>query len=493
MASGTDPGAISLFEVIPLPDSRSHSSANHSNIRTVKESTAYHLPQFGVFIMLALFIYVVYNMLSYRNANLVAGYEVTTGSLSADQVYTGIALRQEIIAQSEYPGYVNYYAREGDRIPVGGLAYTVDESGRIMEYMNTETGSGNVLNSEDILKLRPEVSSFAAGFDEKNFSDIYDFRDTFISTVQKMASGYILKDISQIAASDLTGSIHQCYAAETGILVFSTDGYESADFESVTAEDLTPEAVSSYEKKNFESNMLVVQGDPVYKVCTDENWSLVIGTTPEEAERLTELQYIQVRFIKNQDVLWASVTSRKDAEDHAMVKLSFTNSMVTFCSDRYLRVELITESVKGLKVPNSSIVEADFFLVPKEYITVGLTGDRGVLRQTYTEDGQPSSEFITAVPYSETDKDYYLDQSTLRVGDVLIMPDSTETCTLTRQAGLIGVYNINKGYADFREVNILYRNDEYSIVEPNTLYGLSEYDHIVLDASTISPDELIFS
>ena len=485
MASGTDPGAISLFEVIPLPDSRSHSSTNHSNIRTVKESTAYHLPQFGVFIMLALFIYVVYNMLSYRNANLVAGYEVTTGSLSADQVYTGIALRQESIAQSEYPGYVNYYAREGDRIPDGGLAYTVDESGRIMEYMNTETGSGNVLNSEDILKLRPEVSSFAAGFDEKNFSDIYDFRDTFISTVQKMASGYILKDISQIAASDLTGSIHQCYAAETGILVFSTDGYENADFESVTAEDLTPEAVSSYEKKCFESNMLVVQGDPVYKVCTDENWSLVIGTTPEEAERLTELQYIQVRFIKNQDVLWASVTSRKDAEDHAMVKLSFTNSMVTFCSDRYLRVELITESVKGLKVPNSSIVEADFFLVPKEFVFEGAGGQRGVLLEIYTENNERSIQFVPAVPYSENEDSYYLDDSVLRAGEIIDRPNSSEQYTIGEQDELIGVYYINKGYPDFRQVNILHQNEEYAIVEPNSFYGLQEYDYIVLYAGSI--------
>lgn len=39
----------------------------------------------------------------------------------------------------------------------------------------------------------------------------------------------------------------------------------------------------------------------------------------------------------------------------------------------------------------------------------------------------------------------------------------------------------------------MYQNDEYSIVEPNTLYGLSEYDHIVLNASEVTPDTIIYN
>ena len=57
---------------------------------------------------------------------------------------------------------------------------------------------------------------------------------------------------------------------------------------------------------------------------------------------------------------------------------------------------------------------------------------------------------------------------------------------------MIGVYNINKGYADFRRIRILYQNDEYSIVESNTAYGLNVYDFIVLDTSTVDENELIY-
>ena len=56
---------------------------------------------------------------------------------------------------------------------------------------------------------------------------------------------------------------------------------------------------------------------------------------------------------------------------------------------------------------------------------------------------------------------------------------------------LKGVYNINKGYAVFKQINILSENDEYAIVETKTRYGLSLYDHIALDGSKIKEDQAV--
>ena len=44
---------------------------------------------------------------------------------------------------------------------------------------------------------------------------------------------------------------------------------------------------------------------------------------------------------------------------------------------------------------------------------------------------------------------------------------------------------------DFKQINILYQNDEYSIVKANTTYGLNVYDYIVLDGSAVSDDQII--
>ena len=45
---------------------------------------------------------------------------------------------------------------------------------------------------------------------------------------------------------------------------------------------------------------------------------------------------------------------------------------------------------------------------------------------------------------------------------------------------------------DFKQINILYQNNEYSIVQSNTQYGLNVYDYIVLDTSTVNENELIY-
>ena len=84
-----------------------------------------------------------------------------------------------------------------------------------------------------------------------------------------------------------------------------------------------------------------------------------------------------------------------------------------------------------------------------------------------------------------------MDASVLNAGDILYKLDSQETYTVSKRATLLGVYNMNKGYADFKQINILYQNEEYAIVKANTRYGLNVYDYIVLDAEAVSDDQFI--
>jgi hypothetical protein len=247
---------------------------------------------------------------------------------------------------------------------------------------------------------------------------------------------------------------------------------------------------TEYTKTQLINNNLVKNGDPVYKICTSEEWSVIIREDdPEKVKQLEELGYVKVRFIKNQDESWGKVSSFTNAENETFVQFTFTNSMITFCRDRFLDIELITEDDSGLKIPNSSIVNKEFYIVPKAYIIKNNDNSTGVLRVKYDEQGNETSEFVTVEIYSETETAYYLDISSFRSGDTLIMTDSNQRFTVSKTASLIGVYNINKGYADFRQISILYQNDEYSIVKSNTLYGLNVYDYIVLDSSVIDTSD----
>ena len=87
---------------------------------------------------------------------------------------------------------------------------------------------------------------------------------------------------------------------------------------------------------------------------------------------------------------------------------------------------------------------------------------------------------------------YYIDDESIQAGDVLIRKDSSETYTVGRDTGeLTGVYNINKGYAVFKQIEILTQNENYSIIEPKTDYGIALYDHIALDGRKIKDNQMV--
>jgi hypothetical protein len=70
--------------------------------------------------------------------------------------------------------------------------------------------------------------------------------------------------------------------------------------------------------------------------------------------------------------------------------------------------------------------------------------------------------------------------------------DSSKKYVIGTDTGsLIGVYNINKGYAVFKQINIMYENEDYAIVEQKTSYGIALYDHIALDGSKLTENQLV--
>ncbi len=443
----------------------------------------------GMVFFAVIAFYIVVSVFTYLSRDHIVGYQVMEGSLSTNNIYNAVALRTEKIVESDTAGYVNYFATEGGRVAVGNLVYTVDESGQLLEYLKSQGSEEVSLSDEDLSELRSQIVSFDSSFDPHNFHTVYDFSVSLDGTVHKLSNNSILSNIQSLNASSATlQSINYRYAPDTGIVVYSVDGLEDLTFDQMTSEIFDETA---HEKQQLVNNTLVKAGDPVYKICTSEEWSVVIREDDEEkVQQLIDRDYVKVRFIKNQNESWGKVSSYTNPEGESFVKLTFTNSMITFCRDRYLNIELITEDERGLKIPNSSIVNKSFFLIPKSYLIRNNDNSTGVLKVKYDEQGNETSEFINVSVYSETETQYYLDTDILRSGDTLIMLDSNQRYTISLTDTLIGVYNINKGYADFREISILYQNDEYAIVKSNTTYGLNVYDYIVLDSSTIDDNSV---
>ena len=117
----------------------------HSNIRK------YHKPlnvNIGMIIFGAMFIYIIICIIMYMQTEHLSGYEVKTGSLTVNNVYRGIALREETLYESIDAGYVYYFAPEGTHVACGDLVYAVDSSSKLAELMNESTEEENLTNAD---------------------------------------------------------------------------------------------------------------------------------------------------------------------------------------------------------------------------------------------------------------------------------------------------------------------------------------------------------
>ena len=445
----------------------------------------------GLMVFAVILVYVVICVIMYFRTDHIVRYSVQEGSLTSNSIYKGIALRTEQVVTGQDAGYVNYFAREGERTAVGDLVYTVDETGRLSDYINAGSNGENSLSDSDLAELRTDITAFMHGFDQRYFDEVYNFRHNMESTAIKLANYNILENADALNDASGTVIINYRYAANSGIVLYSTDGYENLKLEDMTAELFDEE---TYERNYLVNNGLVAAGDPVYKLSTDEDWSVVIQVEKELADRLVnEEKYVEVRFLKNQYTAWGQAAAYTNEAGDTFVSLTFTNSMITFCTDRFLDIELLLDEETGLKIPNSAIVQKEFFIVPKAYVTKGgSNGNDGVLLETYNEEGEATTQFVETEIYEETETEYYLDDSTLRSGNYIVMPETGEKFAVSRTGTLQGVYNINKGYADFKQISILYDNDEYSVVKSNTNYGLNVYDYIVLNADMVKDNEFIY-
>lgn len=404
----------------------------------------------GMVIFAVIFIYVVICVIMYFKTDHIVGYSVMEGSLTSNNIYKGIALRDEKVVTSQDAGYINYFAREGERVAVRNLIYTVDETGRLADYIKASESGENSLSESDLAELKTEITSFTNRFDCRQFSDVYNFKHNVEGTVLKLANFNILENADALNDASGTALINYRYAADSGIVVFSTDGYENLTLQDMKAEYFEEE---NYEKKYFVNNDLVAAGDPVYKLSQSEDWSIVIKVEKDLWDMLEkekdQYDYVEVRFLKNQYTAWGKVELYTNEEGDNFVSLTFTNSMITFCTDRFIDIELLLKEEKGLKIPNTSIVQKEFFIVPKGYVTKGgKRGEYGVLLETYDDEGNAITKFVETQIYHETETEYYLDDTVLRAGNDIIMPESTEKYEVHKTGTLTGVYNINKGYAD---------------------------------------------
>lgn len=456
-----------------------------TNKKIVKFHKQSHL-NIGVIVFLIIFIYMLYNIFQFFTAKQVAVYEVSQGTIAQNNTFTGLALRQETIYNAENSGYINYYNKDATKAGVDTYVYSIDETGDFYKHI-LEANEGQLFKNKDSYEeLEKTASGYVLGYSNENFYQVYSFKYDMEAALMEALSVSNLSSLDGYNGN--SAAFHSYLAPQSGVVVYNTDGLEGTTVDNFNQDSFDQ---SKHVKNNLQARDKVNTGEPVYKLVTSENWDLILPIDEQLARDLADESHIKVEFQRDGSTAWGSANIiNRDGSFYLDVK--FQNSMVRFASERYLDVKLLVSDTSGLKIPNTALTEKSFFVVPKDYVTQGGDSDEnGVLRQSVSKEGKTTMEFTPVSIFQETKNSYYIAGTGLNKGDVINKPDSGEVLTLDKTASLQGVYNINKGYAVFRKVEILFQNEEYAIVNTGTSYGLSLYDHIALDASAVKENQIV--
>ena len=443
----------------------------------------------AVIIILAVLVYMAVCIYSFFSKEHIVSYEVREGVLVSDSRYEAVIIRDEQLVKSKAAGYVNYFMAEREKIGVGNLVYTLDESGTILDYMEALDAGDNSLDAITRDEFRDTLDDFVKKYDREDMSSLYQLDNSLQNQTQKIANTQLLSNLS--SASSLNGLVQYYRAEQAGNLVYWQDGLENLQVSEVTGELFKKE---NYAVTYMMSNQLVTAGDAVYKLYDSEKWSIAfVIDDKEKAQKYLEEEVVEVRFLKNDIKLWGTVSLVQNTAGETVVSLAFQSGSINFATDRFVEVEISMEDENGLKIPVSAIAQKEFFLVPKEYVAY-VEEERAyyIYVETYMENGTKTIQKHEVFPASLQEEQYYLDDVNLTIGTRLAQLNSSEVYTVSQKGSLTGVYNINKGYADFKQITVKDQNASYAIVASNTQYGLNVYDYIVLNASAVSENDFVY-
>nr|WP_242973545.1 HlyD family efflux transporter periplasmic adaptor subunit [Massilistercora timonensis] len=437
----------------------------------------------GIFIFGIIFIYLIVSVLMYLTSGPVSVYEVREGSILKDTAYTGFVVRSETVVEAQEDGYVNYFVTEGEKVGAKTNVYT--SSAEKLDFQTVDEESSEALTPEEESSLLTDIQAFSDNFQAEDFQNVYTVKskiDDLLDSRSSQNRKTQLKDMLKTRGDNL--KVYN--ASKDGIIIYSVDGYENTTISDVTEEMIL---INDHVTSALENNTQVRAGEPVYKLITSDQWTVVVVLSDEMTQELAETKRIKVRFAKDNQTETADFAIY-NTENANLGFLTFDTGMVRYARDRYLDIELILEDESGLKIPRSSVVEKEFYTVPEDYLTQGGNSrEKGILVQSEGEARFQEAEVF----YRDTETGMiYLDPLDFPEDTVLIKPDSKETCPLKETAKLKGVYNINKGYAVFKQIQILCESDEYYIVATGSDYGLSNYDHIALNGEDVKENDVVF-
>lgn len=444
----------------------------------------------GVIIFLFVFFYLILILVKFATRKQIRYNEVVEGSMSENKTHTGLILRDESVQVSPDGGYINIYMRDGKRAAVGSRVYSLDATGDLKKLMEASAGKEDTISDSSVIEMKKKLSNFTSNYSDSDFEYVYDTKYLLDNAASEYSNLINIENIDNI--SNANGlSLNVVTSPYSGEISYVMDDIAEKKEEDLTKSDFD---TSKHPISYIKNEQLIEAETKVYRIVNSESWSIYFEFEKGEEELYAEKKSLTVKFKSNGLTLTGDYSVVETKDGYSLGKLTFDKYMVQFISNRYAEFDIQSSVVNGLKIPSKCVLEKDFYTIPVEYMAKGGDGVSDGFYKQVDKDGTTSTVFVPEDIIKITDTNCYISTENKDIvsGDKLIKPDSNEIFEVSNKEKLLGVYNINKGYTVFKNIDILGSNKEFYIVDKGTKYGLKVYDHILLNPDGFKEGDFIY-
>jgi len=436
-------------------------------------------------VIAAILLYVIIVVIISSQKEPITIYKVNKSNISNNIILDGLAVRDERIINSNANGYLCYYVRDGEKTSKFSTVCTIDQTGEIYNIINDSEEYDELFTEENYSDIRSIISLYKVNYNDVTYYNSYIFENNINNKVLNLTSEILMQqvDVSNISSNAIT-------TPYSGLVTYYVDGFENYDISHISQVDFDQ---SKYKKQTLKTGDSVTANTPIFKIIPSENWSIIAPISAEQINALGDRTKITF-YINNSSFTASMPYEIINGTDGTYIKINLNKYLSNYMSERYLTVEIIMDEDIGLKVPMSAITEKDVYKIPIEYFSAGSNQSisNKLNIQIMGEDGEITIKQISPTIYTTDDEYCYVDPLVFEDTDVLlnINTNNTLAVSLLSTSKITGVYCANRGTAEFTMITIIKNIDEFALIESDG--SLKIYDNIVLDATTVKENQLIY-
>lgn len=452
------------------------------------------------FVFLLILIYLAVQLFFMFTKKAISIYEVQDAAqYSSDPSHTGIITRDESVVTLPESSYVNYCVSEGHKVSVGTTIYTTEDAGYFTDALVSQYSDAQILDESSIVALKNKLVKAAQKDIAFDFSEAYADKSDINITVFDTFLLYATENLGGLISDDE----HCIKTSDSGYIIFRSDSYDTLDAADVTVDMLDKKSCTSTIYSTGEDRK---GGDFAYKLVKDDSFEITFEISDYDAVRLSSKSSLKIELSQIGSEVSGALTIRTDEDGKKLATVAVSKYGSAYLTDRYIDFKIVDDNVYGYKIPKSAVLTKDYLVVPAAYVCKN-GSSVGVYKEIAGSgsDSTDRNSFISVSVYAKVGNNYYISSSDLNEGDYILYAAENEQTgeyeavaskryLLSVKAPLTGVYNVNRGFTVFRQIDIIDESDDssYYIVASDTSYGVSAHDRIILNAELVTESQILY-